>query len=491
MVRQHNQKSPAAKTFQAFSPSPQPAFQPSEPLTTEAPKNPNFRGLSSEFSMPIQAKLTVGEPNDTYEQEADKIAAQVVQKIHTPTINQSEDNSTQYKNTSPDITPLKISSLQRETTTDGNAVSSGLESSINRARGTGKPLPNSLRPKMENAFGSDLGSVRVHDNAGADQLSQSIQAKAFTAGKDIFFKKGEYKPQTTSGQKLLAHELTHTIQQNNTPKSAVKRSIIQRTVDEKDYRNFTPEDEAKYPRIAPVHTCSYTTEKNKTFDESEKIFKEMYTSSAGGVVVDGLGFDPDKYEHLTNTLINKYEEEVLTHNPDSGTNSMPREVMEGGNSPEKEYQFTSTEATSIYSLHITYGGKIVTLTPRVPTTAGLKFAKAQKILYSTGNGSVFGEHDLTHSGTHYANTPPGGTHLHFISKNKIKLDVIDRLLDYLVDKALIAGKDVAFKVRKAFNTPGYEKEKQLLELAASFMERQKQDPYGGVTSSVPTPDVPE
>lgn len=213
MVRQRSQQSPTTKTSQAISPSPQQTFQASEPRSTAAPKNPDFQGLSSELSMPIQAKLTVGEPNDKYEQEADRVAAQVVQQIHAQVINQSVDDSIQRKTESPNITPLKISSLQRKNTTEENAVSSGLESSINQARGTGKPLPHSLRPKMENAFGSDLSNVRIHNGARADKLSRSIQANAFTTGQDIFFRGGAYKPESYGGQQLIAHELTHVAQQ--------------------------------------------------------------------------------------------------------------------------------------------------------------------------------------------------------------------------------------------------------------------------------------
>ena len=66
---------------------------------------------------------------------------------------------------------------------------------------------------MEGAFGADFGGVRVHADSSADGLSRSMQAKAFTVGSDIFFARGQYQPSSTSGQRLLAHELTHTVQQ--------------------------------------------------------------------------------------------------------------------------------------------------------------------------------------------------------------------------------------------------------------------------------------
>jgi hypothetical protein len=66
---------------------------------------------------------------------------------------------------------------------------------------------------MEQVFGADFSGVKVHTDADADVLNQSLQARAFTTGKDIFFRSGEYRPDDTSGQRLLAHELTHVVQQ--------------------------------------------------------------------------------------------------------------------------------------------------------------------------------------------------------------------------------------------------------------------------------------
>ncbi len=66
---------------------------------------------------------------------------------------------------------------------------------------------------MEASFGADFGSVRVHTGPSVDALNRSMQARAFTVGADIFLADGEYQPGSTSGQRLLAHELTHTLQQ--------------------------------------------------------------------------------------------------------------------------------------------------------------------------------------------------------------------------------------------------------------------------------------
>ncbi|MCA9925102.1 MAG: DUF4157 domain-containing protein, partial [Anaerolineales bacterium] len=88
-----------------------------------------------------------------------------------------------------------------------------LEQSIQSARGSGQPLADNVRTPMENAFGTDFSGVKVHTGSQSDMLNQSIQARAFTTGQDIFFRQGEYNLGSSGGQELLAHELTHVVQQ--------------------------------------------------------------------------------------------------------------------------------------------------------------------------------------------------------------------------------------------------------------------------------------
>ena len=97
---------------------------------------------------------------------------------------------------------------------DGEAEAAPeVEASIQQARGSGQALDSRVRAQMESAFGADFGGVRVHTDAGADTLSRALSARAFTTGQDIFFRQGEYNPGTSSGRELLAHELTHVVQQ--------------------------------------------------------------------------------------------------------------------------------------------------------------------------------------------------------------------------------------------------------------------------------------
>ncbi|GAA4609864.1 hypothetical protein BJY16_007546 [Actinoplanes octamycinicus] len=85
---------------------------------------------------------------------------------------------------------------------------------LDRARGTGAALDDAVRAPMEAAFGADFGAVRVHTGGAADRLSRALGAHAFTTGRDIFFRAGGYEPDTTAGRRLLAHELTHVVQQS-------------------------------------------------------------------------------------------------------------------------------------------------------------------------------------------------------------------------------------------------------------------------------------
>jgi hypothetical protein len=95
-------------------------------------------------------------------------------------------------------------------------VSGEVAGSISAARGGGAGLGDTVRRDMETAFGADFRGVRVHTDARADTLSRSLGARAFATGSDLFFRSGEFSPGSPDGRKLLAHELTHVVQQGGT-----------------------------------------------------------------------------------------------------------------------------------------------------------------------------------------------------------------------------------------------------------------------------------
>ncbi|MEO6061525.1 MAG: DUF4157 domain-containing protein, partial [Thermoflexales bacterium] len=123
------------------------------------------------------------------------------------------------------------------------------EGRLNAARGGGAPLPDITRAFMEQRIGADFGAVKVHTDARSDALNQAIQAKAFTTGQDVFFRQGEYEPATSGGKELIAHELTHVVQQTGsamrapdpvTPVSIAPTSIGDRAIQAKG-GNPTPD----------------------------------------------------------------------------------------------------------------------------------------------------------------------------------------------------------------------------------------------------------
>jgi len=88
-----------------------------------------------------------------------------------------------------------------------------VEQSIQQSRGGGQALDRGVRAQMESSFGADFSGVRVHTGADADVLNRSLNSRAFTTGQDIFFKEDAYSPGNSGGRELLAHELTHVVQQ--------------------------------------------------------------------------------------------------------------------------------------------------------------------------------------------------------------------------------------------------------------------------------------
>jgi hypothetical protein len=88
-----------------------------------------------------------------------------------------------------------------------------VEATIARTRGAGRSLDAPQRRRFGEALGDDLSDVRVHTDTTADALARSVQARAFATGADVYFAAGEYRPGSPSGDGLLAHELTHVVQQ--------------------------------------------------------------------------------------------------------------------------------------------------------------------------------------------------------------------------------------------------------------------------------------
>ena len=177
----------------------------------------------------IQRKLTVGEPNDKYEQEADSVADEVMRMPEPQVQRQSEEDEEeemiQTKPIGDQITPLvqrqvepeeeEEETLQAKAEGQTPQVAPNLESRINALQGGGQSLSKETRNFFEPRFGRDFSNVKIHTDSNANQMARSINARAFTKGKNIVFGGGEYSPASFSGKRLLGHELTHVVQQHS------------------------------------------------------------------------------------------------------------------------------------------------------------------------------------------------------------------------------------------------------------------------------------
>ena len=143
----------------------------------------------------IQAKLKVNEPGDSYEQEADRIAGQV---LAAP----AQDGVS------------GAARIQRVAGQSANETLTAPPSVEQAVAGSGKPLDAALRREMEERFGHDFSQVRVHLGSAAEQSARDVNARAYTLGDRMVFGAGEFNPATGTGRGLLAHELTHVVQQS-------------------------------------------------------------------------------------------------------------------------------------------------------------------------------------------------------------------------------------------------------------------------------------
>lgn len=212
----------------------------------------------------IQAKLTIGQPNDRYEQEADRVA-DLLMRMPDPGLQrqvepeeEEKEETLQAKPLAVQITPLVQRQIEPEEEEEeeeepiqtkqagGQTSRPGLsqEAQIHHLRGGGQPLPESMRAFFEPRFGHDLSQVRIHTDAQSAETTRDVRAKAYTVGQDIVFGSGQYAPRTAAGKRLLAHELTHVVQQTRREPGAP--NMLQRQVNfDADFTNISPTDGAR------------------------------------------------------------------------------------------------------------------------------------------------------------------------------------------------------------------------------------------------------
>jgi uncharacterized protein DUF4157 len=189
------------------------------------------------YSGVLQAKLAVSQPGDELEREADHVADQVM-RATTPGSVGARDivqrriadvPSAQRASDAPDDTSSSFAPLRM--TGDAPSVDANTESAIAGLPGRGSALPQPVRSFMESRFHADFRAVRVHTDAGAHALARAVNAQAFTVGPHVVFGAGHYSPESESGRRLLAHELTHVVQQGAASPGGGDAHAVQRQVD--------------------------------------------------------------------------------------------------------------------------------------------------------------------------------------------------------------------------------------------------------------------
>ena len=155
----------------------------------------------------IQTRLTVNEPGDVYEQEADRISGEVLASPAHPAVSGAPPHIQRFSGQS-------------------NGQMDAVPTSVNQALASpGRPLEPELRQDMEQRFGHDFSRVRVHTDGKAADSADAVSARAYTVGHDIVFAAGQYDSGANEGRKLIAHELTHTIQQSVSASAAPRNGM--------------------------------------------------------------------------------------------------------------------------------------------------------------------------------------------------------------------------------------------------------------------------
>jgi hypothetical protein len=267
----------------------------------------------------IQAKLKIGQPNDIYEQEADRVAEQVMRMPEPriqrqvepeeeeeetlqpkPLANQitplaqvqrqeepeeEEEETLQAKPLSDLITPLvqrqveeeeeEEEWIQRKPEADYSIVTDDVKKRLDNAGGTGSPLPDNIREYMGSQFGYDFNEVKVHADGEAANLARSLSAQAFTSGKDIYFGSGKYNPNSTQDRRLIAHELTHVVQQNG----RILQPYIMRQKEPEVPKEEPPKTTKDPKEIAATVIKAFS--KTETGKKVTKKLKEVATTKEG------------------------------------------------------------------------------------------------------------------------------------------------------------------------------------------------------------------
>jgi LysM repeat protein len=278
-----------------------------ESLGRKKDENVQTKLIAEQITPLVQRQV---EPEEEEEEEPiqAKLDSSILQKQVEPEEEEEEEEEVQPKLIADSITPLVQRQAEEpeeeeeepvQTKSNGSTVakiSPSVESGINSLSGGGQPLSKSVRNYFEPRFGYDFSNVRVHTDSKASETAKSVDAKAFTQGRNIVFGTGQYSPQTTEGKSLLGHELTHVVQQRPLAKKPSGSS------EENMQREKKPSLAHRQPSINIVENSAATSVSRQAVSPPEwKAYGDEYTEYAKHIyeAVSGIGTDEEAiYEVL-------------------------------------------------------------------------------------------------------------------------------------------------------------------------------------------------
>ena len=229
---------------------------------TKNTQNPNsiWQSLATNTTG-LQAKLSVSQPGDRYELEADRVADRVMRmetpSSHADRLSFSAFNASAAQRKCDGCDEEEKQVQRKENGVGSNPVDAAASSVSHTLSSAGQPLDSSSRSFFEPRFAHDFGGVRIHTGTKASESARALNAQAYTVGQNIVFGAGQYVPSTQSGRHLLAHELSHVCQQTNptAPLSRVTNTVQRQTGDPfTDPFGEGKKEEKKEPELDPATT---------------------------------------------------------------------------------------------------------------------------------------------------------------------------------------------------------------------------------------------
>ena len=265
----------------------------------------------------FQPKLSINQPNDAYEQEADSMADRVM-RMPDPFASQDSffkpaGHAIQRKCAHCEQEDKMLH--RKESSTSEVAGSSQLDSYVSSLSTAGQSLSANSRQFFEPRFGHDFSNVRVHTDQVAAKSAESINALAYTTGNNIVFNSGQYSPESDSGKKLIAHELTHVLQQGN--------EVIRRYGQDK----FCDDNKHLKPYIWPGHTAALTMLSNviKALQSNDPRLDHFIPLFFCGDAVS----HKQKIQNTYTTIQQKIGEDYMYHCNDSSNQNSDAEKCNG------------------------------------------------------------------------------------------------------------------------------------------------------------------